>query len=123
VRLMLSPITGDPPAWNGELPEPLRLPLLPPDQATRLAPTRADFEARFAESRCRLVDQWYCEVEERFASAHELYRFRVWGRDLSLVPRYEEARPALEGLFARHAVDGALAIAHRRWIFRAVFEG
>jgi SAM-dependent methyltransferase len=119
VLLMLSPISGDVPAWNDELPEPLRFPQQG-ELPTHLEPTRADIAARLAQIGAKLEGEWYCEVDELFSEPRELHRFRVWGRDPTLVPGYEQSASALERVFERHAAGGQLPIKHRRWIFRAV---
>ncbi len=122
VLLMLSPIRGEVPAWNDELPEQLRFPALPPLDSTRLEATRDDIGARLRKIGAELTHEWYREVGELFDDPRELYRQRVWGRDRGLVPAYEPCASAFEGLFARHARDGRLRVEHRRWIFRAMLE-
>jgi hypothetical protein len=119
---MLSPIRGEVPVWNDELPEPLRIPVLPPVDSTRLEATRDDIGGRLRKIGAELTHEWYREVGELFDDPHELYRQRIWGRDRGLVPAYEDCAAALESLFARHVQDGRLRLEHRRWIFRAVLE-
>jgi hypothetical protein len=116
---MLSPISGDVPAWNDELPEKLRFPRRA-ELATDLEPTRADIGSRLAQIGTKLTDEWYCEVDELFSEPRELHRFRIWGRDPTLVPGYAQCASALERIFERHAAGGQLRIKHRRWICRAV---
>jgi hypothetical protein len=87
---------------------------------TQLEPTRADIGSRLAQIGAKLTDEWYCEVDELFSDPRELYRFRVWGREPTLVPAYELSASALGRVFERHAAGGHLRIKHRRWIFRAV---
>ena len=120
VMLMLSPISGDLPAWNDELPEPLRFPRSTEQLPTHLEPTKADIASRLAQIGATLTDEWYCEVDELFSEPRELHRFRVWGREPTLVPSYEQSVSALERIFERHAAGGQLRIKHRRFIWRAV---
>lgn len=120
VMLMLCPISGDVPAWNDELPETLRLPLPIGLVSTDLGPTKADIGSRLSQIAATLTDEHYCEVDELFSEPRELYRFRVWGRDTTLVPSYEQCAPALERIFERHAATGQLRLKHRRWIWRGV---
>jgi SAM-dependent methyltransferase len=120
ILLMLCPIDGEAPAWNDELPEVLRFPSLAADHPTRLEVTTGDIRARLRESRGELTHEWYCEVDELFPDAYQLYRHRTWGRDGRRVPAYEPCAAAFERLFARHASQGGLRLRHRRWIWRAV---
>jgi SAM-dependent methyltransferase len=119
VLLMLSPISGDVPAWNDELPEQLRFPRSG-ELPSHLEPTRVDIGSRPARIGAKLTEEWYCEVDELFSEPRELHRCRVWGREPALVPSYEPSAPGLERVFARHATGGHLRIEHRRWICRAV---
>jgi SAM-dependent methyltransferase len=120
VMIMVSPISGAVPTWNDELPEQLRFPRRADELPTDLEPTRADIASRLAQIGAKLTEQWYCEVDELFSEPRELYRFRVWGRDPTLVPGYEQSASVLERIFERHAANGQLRIKHRRWIWRAV---
>ena len=119
VLLMLTPISGDVPAWNDELPGPLRFPRAD-ELPTALESSRADIGSRLARIGATRTEEWYCEVDELFSEPRELYRFRVWGRDSTLLPSYEQSMAALERIFQKHAASGRLRIKHRRWIWRAV---
>jgi SAM-dependent methyltransferase len=116
VLIQLNPQPLPAPAWNGELPEPLRIP--PP----MVGPFREVIEPRLALSGLELHSCWSFDVPEIFPDPRELYVFLSWGFLPGEVPAYAEVQADLESLFARHAGAGGLVLRRERFLWKAVVE-
>ena len=118
VLIQLNPVVGDPPEWNEELPDALRV-----ETATggRVNDLLEGLLTRLSEAGAKLVAWWAFDVPEWLSSPNDLYTLLAWGRTPSRVPAFEAVRSELEGVFSRHATAEGLAVRHRRFLSKAVF--
>lgn len=107
--------TGDPVAdWTGELSESLRF-----GGSFDYAEVRAWVTAPLdGEPRARLHGCWWFDVPERFDDPAQLHA-RLAGRPG--VGSYDQVRPELDALFARHG--GSVDVRHRRLVWRVDVTG
>ena len=116
VLLQLNPNGMPLPPWNDELPQDLRI--SPPDPKD--PPVLQTVEKRLSLAGLQLDSAWTFDVPMRFADGEQLYLFLGFGRAPGEVPAYDEARPALDGVFARHAGPKGLEVRRRRLLWKAV---
>jgi len=117
VMIQLNPASNAPMPWIQELPEPW-------GGGGEVAPLRIEDNVRtlLRQAGLYLHSSWYFSVPEWFASPADLYVCLIWGRDPQSVPPFEEARPAIESVFARHAGRSGLVIQHERFLWKAALE-
>ena len=59
-------------------------------------------------------------MESRTGGSRELYRWRAWGYAPDEVPSFEAVRPVLDRIFDEFSGHGGVAIAHSRFLWKAV---
>jgi hypothetical protein len=87
------------------------------------APLRDSVERRLAIGGLALHSAWTFDVPELFPDPEQYYRMLSFGAAYGEVPSFEEARPALERIFAEYGGPAGLAIRHRRLLWKAVVPG
>jgi SAM-dependent methyltransferase len=116
--LMLVPDAVPLTTWHDQLPEALRWqPAADPNWA------RPAIEHRLATAGLALHSWWSFDVPEVFPDPEQLYTWRAWGCTPDEVPSLDEARSALQRIFAAHASPDGLAIRYRRYLWKAVVPG
>ena len=115
--IQLNPLPGPVGAWNSELPEALRF-------SENLAnPGRpglvSQIEAALAAADLRLEQGQVFDAPEVFSEPSELYRALTFMRFEPGAPSWDEARPHLERLLARH---GPVDVRQRRYLWTAVVD-
>jgi hypothetical protein len=115
--IQLNPLPTPEPSWNRELPPALRLAENPanpgrPDLAAEIA-------AALAAAEIRLEDGQVFDAPEVFSAAQELYRALTFMRFEPETPSWDEARPPLEQLLARH---GPIELRQRRYLWTAIAD-
>lgn len=113
----LNPLPGPTPEWNAELPEPLRLREDPANPHRPDLP--AEIEAALGAADLKLHGAQVFDAPEVFSEPQQLYRLLTFMRFEPDTPSWEDAREALERLFAR---DGAVAMRQRRFLWTAVVD-
>jgi SAM-dependent methyltransferase len=107
--IQLNPVPWVPP-WNSELPESLRVPVVP------------DIEARIGQllvaNGFEFASNQRFDVPEYLPDADALWNFLAWLNDAA--PSYIDIRGELENLFMRHAGPQGLELRHRRFLWTAV---
>jgi SAM-dependent methyltransferase len=115
--IQLNPLPSPEPAWNGELPAPLR----PADNPAN--PGRpdlaAEIEAALAAAELKLDMGAVFDAPEIFTEPEELYRYLTFMRFQPDTPSWHEARPCLEQLLVAH---GPLDVRQRRYLWTAVVD-
>jgi SAM-dependent methyltransferase len=113
----LNPLPGPEFAWKGELPHALlaESPANPgrPDLA-------AEIEAALVRADLRLENAQVFDVPEIISEPEELYKCLTFMRFEPETPSWDEARPHLELLLARH---GPVEFRQRRFLWTAVVDG
>jgi SAM-dependent methyltransferase len=98
--------------------------LLPPSLQWKEAPNpdwaRPAIETRLASVALRVHSWWSFDVPELFPDPEQLYVWLSWGKTADEVITYEEARPALERIFAEYGGPDGLEIRYRRYLWKAV---
>jgi len=115
--IQLNPLPGSEPAWNGELPQALRMAQNPanpgrPDLA-------AEIEAALAAAGLRLESGQVFDVPEVFREPEDLYQYLTFMRFEADTPSWDAARPHLDGLLARR---GPIDVRQRRYLWTAVVD-
>ena len=115
--IQLNPLPSPEPAWNGELPEALRVADSPanPGRPNLVV----DIEAALAAADLGLEDGQVFDVPDIFSDPEDLYRALTFMRFEPDTPSWDAARPHLEQLFARH---GPIAMRQRRFLWTAVVD-
>lgn len=116
ILLQLNPWNPILPSWNDELPEVFRIP--PPNSWT----IRDSVCNNLAKGGLRLHSSWLFEVPEMFPDPQQLYIRLSWGFTPEEVPTFEQVRPTLEGIFARHAGTQGLALPFARFLWKSIVE-
>jgi SAM-dependent methyltransferase len=115
--IQLNPLTGPAPPWNGELPAALQMAENPanPGRPNLVA----QIEAALAAAHLRLERGQVFDAPEVFSEPEELYRALTFMRFEPDTPSWDDARPHLETLFARH---GPIDVRQRRYLWTAVVD-
>ena len=114
--LQLNPNGMPLPPFNDELPPPFRFSL------SDDPPVLDTVEKRLGLGGLALHSAWTFDVPMRFADSEQLYLFLGFGRAPDEIPALDEARPALDGIFARHAGSDGLEVRRRRLLWKAVID-
>jgi SAM-dependent methyltransferase len=115
--IQLNPLPGPPVPWNGELPEALRFAENPANPGRpELA---AQIETMLTAANLRLDESRLFDAPEVFDKPQELYRALTFMRFEPEAPSWDDARPHLERLFARH---GPIELRQRRLLWTAVAD-
>ena len=116
VLLQLNPNPIEPPAWNDELPESLRIP--GPGEFTM----RQSITRRLGFGGLKIHSCWTFEVPETFDDPFQLYVLLTWGQPQEDAPSWAEMRPLLESIFNRFGGSEGLAIRFSRFLWKAVVD-
>jgi SAM-dependent methyltransferase len=115
VLIQLNPAAAPIPAWNAELPEPLRM-------QPGIIDMRRAVEEHLAKGGLELHSCWTFDVPEIFADLQQLYIFLSWGHTPEEVPAYGEVLTDLERLIARHAGAEGLVLRRGRFLWKATIS-
>jgi SAM-dependent methyltransferase len=114
----LNPLPGPPaPAWNADLPPGLRMAENPanPDHPNLVA----EIEAALAAAGLKLETGQIFDAPEVFSEPEAFFRMLTFMRYGPDTPSWDEARPHLERLFARHSL---IELRQRRFLWTAVVD-
>jgi SAM-dependent methyltransferase len=112
--LQLNPERTPTPAWNEELPEPLRMEE-PPEW------TIADtIRHRLQEAGLELHSCWSFDVPELFSEPEQLYARLSWGFAPEEVPSWAEAEATIRRIFERYGTEQGVVLRFRRFLWQAV---
>jgi SAM-dependent methyltransferase len=116
--IQLNPLPApEPPSWNGQLPQALRLAENPAN------PGRPDLvseiEAALAAADLRFEDAQVFDVPEVISEPEDLYRCLTFMRFAPDTPSWDAARPHLQHLLASH---GPIDLRQRRFLWTAVVD-
>ncbi len=112
--LQLNPMYTPVPAWNDQLPEPLRI--ARPGEWTMPEIIRH----RLREANLTLHSCWTFDVPEYFATPHQLYLRLSWGYTPDEVTSWAESEPVIERIFREHGTADGLALRFRRFLWQAI---
>ena len=113
----LNPLPAPAPAWNAELPQPLRVAQNPANPGR--PELVAEVEAALAAAGLRLEEGQVFDAPEVFSEPQDLYRYLTFMRFEPGAPSWDTARAPLERLFARH---GPIEARQRRFLWTAVVD-
>jgi SAM-dependent methyltransferase len=114
VILQLNPMETQPPVWNTQLPEILRL----PEVGERTM--RQAVESHLSAGNLALHSCWTFDVPELFADPEQLYKRLSWGLAPDEAPPYAEIESPLKSVFEQYGADDGLALRFRRFLWKAV---
>ena len=114
--LQLNPMPLEPPEWNTELPEALRM--SGPGEYT----IRQSVTYRLGLGGLKMQACWTFEVPETFADPFQVYVYLSWGKLAEEMPSFEVTRPLLEGIFERFGGQDGLRIPVGRLLWKAVVD-
>lgn len=118
VLLMLVPDATPATMWRDMLPEPLRW-----KESDDPGWARPAVERRLAEVALALHSWWSFDVPEVFPDPRQLYAWLAFGATQDEVPGFDEARPVLERIFAKHGGAEGVEIRYRRYVWKAITPG
>jgi SAM-dependent methyltransferase len=115
--IQLNPLPTPEPAWNRELPKALRLAENPANPGH--PDLEAEIEAALAAASLKLETGEVFEAPQVFNAPEDLFAARTFMRFEPGAPTWDEARPHIEALFARH---GPIDLPQRRFLWTAVVD-
>jgi SAM-dependent methyltransferase len=115
--IQLNPLPSPEAAWKDELPKALRMAQNPANPPR--AGLAAEIESALTAAGLRLEHGQVFDAPEVFSEPQDLYRCLTFMRFEPETPSWDEARPHLERLLARH---GAIDMRQRRFLWTAVVD-